>query len=147
MPLDAASIFSVNYATQKSLKAKAYYWACVLFCRRWLFRQMSREAVHREGLEFIIHSLHDQYSQEKRRLVRFVWPMFMAAIETTDPIQRTWLLARLYEIREASADCQWSWTVAKEMTELHSGPSESLVDLAEFMQLDGTTERIQNSKS
>jgi hypothetical protein len=143
--MDAATVFSFGYAMEKTVKLVAHYWACVLFCRRWLVCQSPAEMIHNHAVAYIVSCLYDQYAQEKRRLVRFAWPMFMATIETRNPIHRTWLLERLHEIRNASAECQWNWKVATEIVELQSVPGQPLVDLAQFIQLEVATEPLQST--
>lgn len=145
MATDAAIVFSFGYAMEKTIKLVAHYWACVLFCRRWLVWQSPAETIHNHAVAYIVSCLYDQYAQERRRLVRFAWPMFMAAIETRDPIHRSWLLERLHEVRDASAECQWNWEVANKVIKLQSVPGQPLVDLAQFMQLRVGTKDLQYS--
>ncbi|KAI1490750.1 hypothetical protein F5X96DRAFT_634543 [Biscogniauxia mediterranea] len=126
-------VFS-GHIVKTAARLNASYWACVLFCRRWLRPSSPAETIHHQATACIVDCLYDQYSHEKRRLVRFVWPIFMAAIETRDTAQRSWLLERLYENRHASAECEWSWSVAKKIVETESRGDQDYVDLSPFVQ-------------
>jgi hypothetical protein len=116
----------------------AQYWACVLFCRRWLGQPGQAEKVHFHAVERIIHNLPDlgswEETQYRRRLARFAWPMFMAAIETTNCTSRSLLLERLHEVRNVSAECQWSWSAAEAIIKLQNAADRPWVDLTPFMQ-------------
>lgn len=71
---------------------------------------------------------------DRARLVQSAWPIFMAAIETPDPVQRSELLDALFVGRDASAECEWCWNVAQEVTKRQQQQPWAWVDLAEFMQ-------------
>ena len=139
-------------------KLVAHYWACILFCRRWLGAPGSQpETIHRRAVARIVECLppsppkqsrqEQQQQQDKGALIRFAWPVFMAAIETTDPARRDALMARLAGARDASAECEWSWAAAREIVGLQmragegAGKGDSAdgivcwVDLAWFMQM------------
>lgn len=115
----------------------AHYLALVLFCRRWFIPSSPMEEFHQLAVASVTDTLYSQCNQEKRRIIRYIWPMFVAAIETQDPIHRTWLLERLYEIRGASAECQWNWRVAKQIISLQSATQDHVVDLLQFMTTSG----------
>ena len=151
-------------------KLVAHFWACVLFCRRWLGAPGSQpQAIHRQAVARIIQCLppssssscppkQHKHQQDKGTLIRFAWPVFMAAIETMEDAQRDALMARLAGARDASAECEWSWATAREIVGLQmrarkgkgkgkekgesaDGPDDSdagagcWVDLARFMQV------------
>ena len=111
-------------------KLVAHYWACVSFCWRWLGAPGSHpEPVHIHAVSRIIDCLPaaasplltaTQRRQDKGSPIRFAWPMFMASIETRDPAQRDWLLARLRESRNASAECEWCWVAARDIVRLQT---------------------------
>ncbi|KAI0601141.1 hypothetical protein F4775DRAFT_542847 [Biscogniauxia sp. FL1348] len=122
-----------GHIIKTAAKLSASYWACVLFCRRWLCPSRPAETIHHQAIARIVDCLYDQYAQEKRRLVRFVWPIFMAAIETKDTAQRSWLLERLYENRHAFAGCEWSWGVTQKIVETEGREDQDCVDLSYFV--------------
>lgn len=139
-------------AGELQTKFIAHYWACVLFCRRWLGASNSQpEAIHQHAVSRIVDclpSVSPHHQHNKASLIRFTWPIFMAAIETTDPARRDGLLARLRETRDASAECEWSWAAARDIVGLQmrgrqgevGGSAEvddaayCWVDLTQFMQ-------------
>ncbi|KAI1504827.1 hypothetical protein F5X99DRAFT_371102 [Biscogniauxia marginata] len=131
---DSNTSFRSVHTPKTTSRLIANYWACVLFCRRWLCPSSSMDTIHHHAIAFIVECISDQYKKEKRRLLRFIWPMFMAAIETQDSAHRDWLLERLAENRNTSAECEWSWNVAREIAKLQSRPDRSCVDLSRFVQ-------------
>ncbi|KAI5922424.1 hypothetical protein F4810DRAFT_263659 [Camillea tinctor] len=131
---NADTSLSSEHIRKAAAKLNANYWACVLLCRRWLRPSTPAEMIHHRATVHIVDCLYKQYVQEKRRLVRFVWPIFMTAIETKDLVQRSWLLERLCENRHTSAECEWSWSVAKEIVAIESQPDQGCADLSQFVQ-------------
>lgn len=131
--IDINGTQSSSHAVQKAIRVTAYYWACVLFCRRWFIRSHAPGKIHLNATALIIRSARSQYIEEKRRLVRYVWPIFMAAIETNAPVDRGWLLERLYDLRTVSAESAWAWNVANHVMRLRSVPGTPYVDLWQFV--------------
>ena len=73
-----------------------------------------------------------------RRLIRFVWPIFMAVIEARKPADRDWLLAKLYEIRSISGEAQRSYAAAIEILARQEGDDRS-IDLAKWIWRESTS--------
>ncbi|KAK7748216.1 hypothetical protein SLS62_008767 [Diatrype stigma] len=175
-PISAVKL-TARHAAEITTKLITHYWAGVLFCRRWLnpnppSASASEESIRLRAVSSIIARLPPGPSSDpdsesesllpkdtiknakerKEMLIRFAWPTFMAAIETDDAGQRRDLLARLGEVRDESAECQWYWGTAREIARMQTEmqrnarapsplgqmPSEYLqarwVDLAQFMQ-------------
>lgn len=110
------------------------YWSCILFFRRWLVPDRPPKPIHQLSVTRIVACLHNQYTYDRRRLVRGAWPLFMAAIETPDEAKRDWLLERLYETRGVTAECTWSWEAACRITALQgAGDQPHAVELRDFM--------------
>ncbi|KAI1840126.1 hypothetical protein JX266_013669 [Neoarthrinium moseri] len=117
---------------QMVAKLLAHYWACVLFCRRWHCPSRPAEDIHTRAAQCIVDIVRDQHAQEKRRMLRYVWPMFMATIETKQPTHQEWMLDRLREMHHASAECEWSWNTAKKLTDLRATLGVPEPDLTKF---------------
>lgn len=103
--------------------------------RRMLGDQYGYEALYNEAMNKLMGALFlvCEKLHEKRRAVRLVCPLLMAAIETQDLIHRKWLLDRLGDIRTLNKECQWSFVVANKIIELQSEPGSPRADLADFM--------------
>lgn len=87
----------------------------VLFHRRMLCVDNPPAPVHRQSSAQIIEIVHKQHARDPRLLQRFHWPLFMAAIETDDCVQRDWLRQRLGELSGWHASFAWAHRVAEEV--------------------------------
>lgn len=96
----------------------AFYWASILFYCRMLnddYPFVSPEYdLHQEAMPKLINLLYYRHKQNRdlRKQSRLVWCYFMAAIETHDPVHRDWLVERLAEVRDVSAESRQLWSTA-----------------------------------
>lgn len=140
-PADAPEIYRSEHTSAPAIKLAVSYWACILYCRRWLTPAEPRAEVHDVAVRTITRCLREQYAQKKHGILSLIWTVFMAAIDTTDSVDRDWLLGRLEEFRHASTECQWSWRVAMEITEAESLPGSAQVNLSSYREL-GTVKLV-----
>lgn len=69
--------------------------------------------LHQEAMSKVINLLYYyKRNSDLRKQSRVVWCYFMAAIETHDPVHRDWLVERLGEVRDVSAECRQLWSTA-----------------------------------
>lgn len=123
-----------KHAVMLTMTVAMQYWSCILFFRRWLVPDRPPKPIHQLAVARIVACLHNQYTHDRRRLVRGAWPLFMAAIETPEEAKRDWLLERLYETRGVTAECAWSWEAACGITALQgAGDQPHAVELRDFM--------------
>ncbi len=120
-------VFILNLVT-------AFYWACVLFHRRMFRWRGAQVDIHRQAVTCIVRIGYYHHEQGKNFLNRFKWPLLMAAIETTDATDRSWLLQRLRDASDNTTEGRWICRAAEEIARLQNAPGASWVDLAQFMQ-------------
>lgn len=131
-----ATAGGVSHSRHVNAKLVLHFWACVLFCRRWLrpvVPPAAAASVDRHAAAVLVRGLRAEHAREARRIVRFAWPTFVAAIEVTSPVDRAWLLARLHEARGASAECERSADVAARVVAAQEAAEGGCVDLGLFM--------------
>ncbi len=94
-----------------------------------------QDGLHRITVLKIFRMLQYRYhhENEKCRYGRSVWAIFIAAIETQDPVQRKWLLERLNELRDLTGECEWLCSTAKEILRVQTEPGVPWVDFAEYI--------------
>ncbi|KAH8898296.1 hypothetical protein GQ53DRAFT_817576 [Thozetella sp. PMI_491] len=114
----------------------ASYWACILFHRRVLGAPGPQETLHEEAVAKIVKMLYyrSEWETDRRRQVRVIWVVFMAAIETPDPIHRDWLLERLRVTRNETVECKALCAAAEQMLSIQTVPGIPWVDLGAYMQ-------------
>lgn len=113
-----------------------FYWSAILFHRRMLCDASPQTSLHKEAVSKITRILYYRYHKdsEKRRQIRVVWPTFMVAIETHDPIHRGWMIERLAEARGLSAECEKLWGMANDIIRQQEISKGFVVDLGMYMQ-------------
>lgn len=99
----------------------AFYWAIILFYHRMLNEyhhnlpsSTSLYGLEQEAISRLIKLLYYRHKQDRdlRKQSRVVWCYFMAAIETSDPIHRDWLMERLADVHDVSSECEQLWSMA-----------------------------------
>ncbi|KAH8894506.1 hypothetical protein GQ53DRAFT_839571 [Thozetella sp. PMI_491] len=123
-----------NSAAETICTMSSGYWACVLFHHRMFGKLGPLDNVQCNAMKNIIAVAYSYYKRDRRRLVRLTYPLFMAAIETSDAIHKDWLLERLGENRVLQGEYEWAARVAGEITTIQDRPNSGWVDLALFMQ-------------
>jgi hypothetical protein len=78
---------------------------------------------------YIYHAKED----DKIRQARAAWPTFMAAIESKDPIHRSFLFGKLEEFRDFTSECSRLYCSAEEILKLQDSYDSPHVDLADYM--------------
>lgn len=93
-----------------------FYWACLLYHRQMFGFSGLHSDLHRQAVSKTTSLLFYRYRQDsdKRRQARVVWPTLMAAVETRDPIHRSWLMERLRDARHLTVECVQIWSMAQE---------------------------------
>ncbi|KAI0188845.1 hypothetical protein F4808DRAFT_48392 [Astrocystis sublimbata] len=116
--------YSLDHVRTAMIRLLGHYWACLLYCRRWNLPGRRMEHIDSYAVASITKYLREQYAHEERSILHLVWPLFIAATETAIICDRDWMLERLYEFRNTSAECQWNWSVAKETLKGYGDPSD-----------------------
>lgn len=90
----------------------SFYWAVILFFYHRTF--VPHNELHREAIGKLTNLLYHRHKQDSdgRKQSRVVWCIFMAAIETHDPVHRDWLVERLADVRNVSVECKQLWSMA-----------------------------------
>ena len=114
-----------------------YYWSCILFHRRILGKRGLQDESHLNAVSKIIGLLQYRYQHVSEKFYhgRAILAIFMAAIETPDPDQRSWLLERLIDLREYMGECEWLCSTAEKILRVQIKPGVPWIDLAEYIQL------------
>ena len=107
------------------------------FCAQVLFHGRALRAdddppsgLRRQAIGQILDIVHTQYRWAPRLMLRFQWPLLMAAISTDDGEQRDWLRQRLEEVSGRHSGFAWACRVADEVEK-----QGQRVDLAEVFRL------------
>ncbi len=90
---------------------------------------------HRGIVSKMVNLLYYRYRQESKKCWhgRSIWAVFISAIETPDSIHRRWLLERLDELRDLTAESEWLYSTAEKILGLQVEPGVPWVDLAEYI--------------
>lgn len=121
---------------ETTTRIAACYWALLLFHRRMFGSPGPPEDLYRNAVVKVTNLLFS-YHQRKLEMGnqgRLVWPTFISAIETHDPIHRGWLTERLREGRNVSAESEWAFSTAEDILAVQSTPGMPWVELAGYMQ-------------
>lgn len=110
--------------------AVANFYAQVLFHGRVLRADNPPSGLRRQAIGQILEIVRRQYSSSPRLMLRFQWPLLMAAISTDDGVQRDWLRQRLEEVSGRHSGFAWACRVADEVER-----QGQAVDLAEVFRL------------
>ncbi|KAF4627939.1 hypothetical protein G7Y89_g10215 [Cudoniella acicularis] len=114
----------------------ASYWACILFYRRMLGDPGPQNHIYQNAVAKLtdLLYLHYEHDQSKSIHSRLVWPTFIATIEVHDRIHRSWLLGKLRDVYDLSAECGWAFSTAAKILGIQTAPGIPWVDLASYMQ-------------
>jgi hypothetical protein len=117
------------------LRCTAFYWATLLFYCQMMDDKRIDAELRREALTRLTDILyvHHERDNETRRQGRIMWPTFIAAIETKDPIHRAWFITGLRACRTHTLECSQLCVMAEEILRLQSPPGSPRVNLADFM--------------
>jgi len=132
---DTAESISWKATIESLVRVTAFYWATLLFYCRMIGDTGIDAELRRNALAKLTNTLyvHHKRDNEKRRKARIVWPTFIAAIATRDPIHRSWLIERLREYRNLTSECSRLCSTAEEILSLQGTPDSPRVDLAGYM--------------
>ncbi|KAH9907522.1 hypothetical protein F4778DRAFT_722302 [Xylariomycetidae sp. FL2044] len=132
-PAEAIERDSTSQGGHNTIKAMVGDRSVILFCWRWLGTSGLHEPIHRDAVADVVGYHRAHFVMEQRSMVRCSWPLFIAAIETTNIVDQNWLAEKLYECRNLSAECYWCWSTAKDIQSLQSGPKQQWVDLSKYI--------------
>ncbi|KAJ5102425.1 hypothetical protein NUU61_004647 [Penicillium alfredii] len=113
--------------------AVSTFYAQVLIHRRLLCVDTLRGAIHRQATTGIIDIARKQFTSDPRLLRRLHWPLLMAAIETDNAVQRTWLQQRLFDLRNFHSEYVWANDVADQVLAQQEVSQRQDANLAEVL--------------
>jgi hypothetical protein len=146
---DTAENIPWTIGIESLLRCTAFFWATLLFYCRMMEDKRIEAELRQEALARLTNILyvHRERENETRRQGRIMWPTFIAAIETRDPIHRHWFMKGLRACRNHTLECSQLCVMAEEILRLQCTPHSPRVDLADFMKLatDTCTVEVQRA--
>ncbi|CAH0042787.1 unnamed protein product [Clonostachys rhizophaga] len=111
---DVANELTWRVGTEVVVRLVSFFWATILYYYRVTGDNQVTEGFRQDAVCKLAHLLfiHSKNIGDKRQQVRIAWPVFIAAIETTDQIHRDWLLGRLRGCRNADQYYSLEYTIA-----------------------------------
>jgi hypothetical protein len=121
--VDVADTVPWRKTLESLLRVTSFYWATVLFYCRTLGDTKINDNLRLEAVRKLTSIIYIIYEREskKQRQVRIVWPLYIATIETTDPIHKSWLLERLRGLRDLTSECFKLCSMAEEILSTPEG--------------------------
>ncbi|KAJ5965214.1 uncharacterized protein N7479_005090 [Penicillium vulpinum] len=113
--------------------AVATFYAQVILHRRLLCVDSVPLGIHQQATAGIIDIAQKQFLSDPKLLGRLHLPLLMAAIETNDMTQQTWLRQRLWELRDFHSESAWAHDVAEQILAQQVVSQGQFVNLAEFL--------------
>jgi hypothetical protein len=116
--LAAEHLCTAAYSPNKECitRIATFYWACILYHRHMLGSIEHHDHIYDEAMSNLAAIVFSRYEEDRetRRLSRMVWPTYIGAVETSDPIHRAFFLNSLRESQTLSAECRWMYEMAEE---------------------------------
>ncbi|CAI6042553.1 unnamed protein product [Clonostachys chloroleuca] len=114
---DVADELTWRVGTEVVVRLVSFFWATIIYYYRVTGENEVAEGFRQNAACKLAHLLfiHSKNIVDNRQQVRIAWPVYIAAIETTDQIHRDWLLGRLRSCRELTSECRWLCLAAEGM--------------------------------